>query len=150
MRNLRHRFGMLVLGTVLFASTSSVLAYDAWGVTSWSPYRWAVTRAGSTSRPGAPYFAVQPPVYYGRQVRMVYGDSPFVRLPRTEVPASPPRPRRDTAESPIAGQWITNPFCQPSQTTAAPRATAAEPASATVPGMIENPFFEPRDSASVE
>ncbi len=150
MRSLGHRFGMLVFGTVLFASTSSVLAYDAWGIGSWSPYRWAVTRAGSTSRPGAPYFAVHPPVYYGRQVQMVYGDSPFVRLPRTEVPANAVRPRREAPESAVAGQWITNPFCPPNRTSAAPRAPESGPSSATVPGMIENPFFRPRDSASVE
>ena len=149
MRNLRRCLGMVVFGAVIVAGSSSVLAQGFWGPGTWSVYGFGAARSWSTSRPGPPYFAVHPPVYYGQRVRMVYGDSPVVRLPGAAAPASQPERREVAAESPVVGQWITNPFCQPGQTTGSAQSDGNASAP-PVPGMIENPFFQPAGSSSVE
>ena len=149
MRGLRQALGMVVFGAIIVAGTHSVLAQGLWGPGTWSVYGFGA-RSWSTSRPGPPYFPVHPPVYYGRQVRMVYGDSPLVRSPRATSGVSQAERREAAAEPPVGGQWITNPFFESDQTNSAAQATDGNRSAAPVPGMIENPFFRPSGSSAAE
>lgn len=73
----------------------------------------------STSVRTPPYFAVNPPVYYGARHSRPYGISPFASLPQVEAGPgyhSHLRPDFVAPPAPVCG----NPFCQPTEVIPAP------------------------------
>ena len=56
--------------------------------------------------PTPPYFAIYPPVYYGKRFERPYGDSPFAAFPQLQsAPNYHPVPK----ETPIRGTTVMNP-----------------------------------------
>jgi hypothetical protein len=105
--------------------------------------------ASNTSRissfvPAPPYFALHPPVYYGKRYMRPYGDSPFASWPQLQASASyapyPAAPHAQVLVNPYA------PCCSPADQAPAEhvspvvskRATAAASAE---PLVIDNPYF---------
>lgn len=73
----------------------------------------------STSVRTPPYFAVNPPVYYGARHSRPYGISPFASLPQVEAGRgyhSHLRPDFVAPPAPVCG----NPFCHPVESIPAP------------------------------
>ena len=98
-----------------------------------------------------PYFATNPPVYYGARHSRPYGISPFASPPLVTAPSTYTGRLRSTFED---GQHITpvpasNPFiCQSGCMSAANQTAELSVASATPPavGPIRtNPFVDPAD-----
>ena len=69
-----------------------------------NPFGHYAYRIGNVPTP--PYFAIHPPVYYGKRVGMPYGNSPYTRPPRPVVRVSP-QPQK---QQPVRGVMIENPF----------------------------------------
>lgn len=99
----------------------------------------------STSVRTPPYFAVNPPVYYGARHVRPYGVSPFASLPQVKASSDYRSHRR--AEFMAPPEISCNPFCEPVD--AAPEAIEA-PASdgpLAVGPMRANPFAVARMAA---
>ena len=59
--------------------------------------------------PVPPYFAIYPPVYYGKRFERPYGDSPFAAFPQLRsAPDYYPVPK----ETPIRGTTVMNPHVE--------------------------------------
>ena len=105
----------LVLMAGAFGAVSGVLAEGFWGGVYgglWG-YPWGGYGYSSVNVPTPPYYAVHPPVYYGRRVAVSYGSSPLFRPvwpagePVVPVEAAP----SSQAERPaVPGKMILNPF----------------------------------------
>jgi hypothetical protein len=91
-----------------------------------------------------PYYAVFPPVYYGKQVTMTYGDRPyfypydysryFGQHHKDAAPSSEP-----AASSPV---MIENPFLNKQAEESAEPEQASLRTYASQPQIIENPFLD--------
>ncbi len=112
-----------------------------------------------------PYFALHPPVYYGKRYTRPYGVSPFAAPPQLQTnPSYAPEAQAQRA------LMLSNPYCvtpdyapqsQPGELPpAAPTEVPAEPSRAPVPPVvqrqiqpliIDNPYFQaPRALAKRE
>ena len=83
-------WALLLVGLV----SSPARCSDGWPAyypPTWSLHPFGLAGSWSGSIPPVPYFAIHPPVYYGRRVSMPYGNSPVTRPPRpvTEVLPAP-------------------------------------------------------------
>jgi hypothetical protein len=102
---------LAVLFAILPAAAS---AWDGWGWgAGFGPFAASFYDSGTVPTP--PYFAIHPPVYYGKRVPMVYGNSPFPRLPQTagemivnQYVVAPAGTVERVASAP--GQFIVNRF----------------------------------------
>jgi len=101
-----------VTGALLLAlaggTLSSACASDCWfgRHARWyqHPFSHYAYRLGNVPTP--PYYAIHPPVYYGKRVGMPYGNSPMTRPPRPVMHGSP-RPQERQS---VQGVMIENPF----------------------------------------
>ena len=86
--------------------------------------------------PTPPYFAIYPPVYYGKRFERPYGDSPYASFPQLQ---SAPNYHPVPAEAPTQTHTVTNPHANHSlSSNAAPVAIVAPRIGRTV--EIINPF----------
>ena len=101
--------------------------------------------------PAPPYFALHPPVYYGKRYTRPYGDSPFASWPQLRSSDSyhvrPAAPHAQLLMNPHA------PCCAPAAGPAAEEVTPVVKASATQtsvsmqPLVIDNPYFHAAEAA---
>ena len=86
--------------------------------------------------PTPPYFAIYPPVYYGKRFERPYGDSPYASFPQLQAaPDYYPVPK----ESQVRSHTVVNPHINHSSTTEiAPVTMVAPRAGRTV--EIINPY----------
>ena len=85
--------------------------------------------------PTPPYFAIYPPVYYGKRFERPYGDSPYASFPQLQ---SAPNYHPVPAESPTRTHTVTNPHANHSSSTNAAPVEVAPRIGRTV--EIINPF----------
>jgi len=79
--------------------------------------------------PVPPYFALHPPVYYGKRYQRPYGDSPYASLPTLQAnPGYMATPRAEMSAK------IVNPYFDGS--------VVAEEVAPRGPITIKNPFFK--------
>lgn len=89
-----------------------------------------------SSIPTPPYFATNPPVYYGTRYARPYGISPFAAPPVISAPAGyQAHPAASFVSPPPMGQPVCNPYCQsPEEAGVAPVGTRGK--------VQQNPFVE--------
>ena len=79
--------------------------------------------------PVPPYFAIHPPVYYGKRYQRPYGDSPYASMPTLQAnPAYMPTPRAETRPQ------MVNPYYD--------GVVVAEEIAPARPATIKNPFYK--------
>lgn len=86
--------------------------------------------------PAPPYFALHPPVYYGKRYTRPYGDSPFASWPQLQA-AADYRPRPAAEHAPHI--HLQTPVCPMNSCLSSPVAKQIAPIE---PLVIENPFFK--------
>ena len=133
---------MLVAASVSVSETASAQA--PWGV-PFSPYAFGVPFAyfgGSVQTP--PYFATNPPVYYGSRYARPYGISPFPAPPVVNAPADYiGRPAAQFYRSPVQ---TAAPMCNPFICGKASADVDVEAVAEQKLGEIQyNPFVESSD-----
>ena len=136
-----------VAGALLAAlgggTLSSANASDHWygHYAGWyqSPFGYPAYRLGNIPTP--PYYAIHPPVYYGKRVGMPYGNSPYTRPPRPVVRVSPQPQKQQQAR----GLMIENPFVEQKK-----KAKKSKKRSVSFnPKIIVNPYVvsdEPKET----
>ena len=85
--------------------------------------------------PTPPYFAIYPPVYYGKRYERPYGDSPYAAFPQLQ---SAPDYHPVLKETPLRSTTVMNPQVQYSGPTNEPVAVAPPRVGRTV--EIINPY----------
>ncbi len=98
-------------------------------------------RSGNIPTP--PYFAIHPPVYYGKRVGMPYGNSPFPRPARAVVRVSPQRVKY----KPRPGVMIVNPYvkndAEAKGNGSSPKAASSKPKAILNPYVVADEKVEP-------
>ena len=95
----------------------------------------------STSVRTPPYFAVNPPVYYGSRHSRPYGASPFASLPLVEAGAGYRTRPADQFVRPPQGPMMTNPYCaQAEPSKEAPLAQVSPIQESKVAPIKRNPY----------
>ena len=110
MRRLTKGLILIALAAALaHAELPAVRAQGAAGrFYGWYPYVYPYLISSRGEVPTPPYFAIHPPVYYGRRVGMPYGNSPFPRPPRPVVRAR----SQPVQYAPRPGIMIENPYVE--------------------------------------
>jgi hypothetical protein len=115
MKTLRAFVVLGILGVLCFLSTSQARAqwhygeiYSSGGWPGYSLHGYGDSAYRSGRIPTPPYFAIHPPVYYGRRVSMPYGNSPLTRPPRPVTEVVPVVEREP--ETPPVGLMVWNPY----------------------------------------
>lgn len=93
--------------------------------------------------PTPPYYAIHPPVYYGKRVGMPYGNSPYTRPPRPVVRVSPPVQE----QRPARGVMIENPFVKEKKKA---KKSRRKKSVSSKPKMIVNPYVESDEPKETE
>jgi len=161
MKNLILSIGLVCIG-VSFAAPAR--AFDGHGNLGFIPYGlyqpYGIRYSTSVRTP--PYFATNPPVYYGSRYARPYGISPFASPPLVSAPASyQARPAAEFVRpiTPILGPPICNPYVSDLGATEqlpAPPAMVTEPhdneeraQAISIVGAIQfNPFVNVNEIAS--
>ena len=103
--------------TKLILSIAAVLAMGSFAssVQAQGPYefQFGYTQGYQNSfrnrLPTPPYFAIYPPVYYGKRYERPYGDSPYAAFPQLQsAPGYHPVPK----ETPLRSTTVMNPHAQ--------------------------------------
>lgn len=92
------------------------------------------------TQPTPPYFALNPPVYYGARYARPYGMSPFASPPLVSQPAGYTGRLRSTFHQPP--REVTAPSCNPCVS------HSQRPAKTTLGEIRQNPFVESGQLAS--
>ena len=117
-------------------------AYSGFGLGIYQPY--GIRYSTSVRTP--PYFAVNPPVYYGQRHYRPYGASPFASLPlvqagngyRTRAAGEAALPSRSI---PRLSDARLNPFCLSDEAKSqGPKLVSADPVEQTVKEFRTNPY----------
>ena len=98
-----------------FASQGSVRGQDASGLGYGYLFGYGATNTPGIRSfvPAPPYFALHPPVYYGKRYTRPYGDSPFASWPQLRsAPGYQPRPAAPHAPMPYPLMPCSSPDCQ--------------------------------------
>ncbi|MCC6508797.1 MAG: hypothetical protein IT423_06800 [Pirellulaceae bacterium] len=94
--------------------------------------------------PAPPYFALHPPVYYGKRYTRPYGDSPFASWPQLRSPANyQPTPAPNYAPAVI----YANPVVDPNHGSAVPASPVVRSIRTIEPLVIDNPYYRSTDAA---
>ncbi len=129
----------LLLAVAMHFTTTEARAQDPLGLGYGYLFGYGATNTPAIRSfvPAPPYFALHPPVYYGKRYVRPYGDSPFASWPQLQ-PAPGYRP------TPAANhrQIIVNPYAPVAPTVApavsSPVVIKSEAAS---PMIVENPYY---------
>jgi len=112
MKNLILSVGLVLVGV---SSAAPAKAFDGQGNLGFIPYGlyqpYGIRYSTSVRTP--PYFATNPPVYYGSRYARPYGISPFASPPLVSAPASyQARPAAEFVRpvAPILGPPVCNPY----------------------------------------
>lgn len=143
MRTIRSSIAGALLLALAGGMLSSANAADYWyglyGGWYQQPFGLSAYRSGNVPTP--PYYAIHPPVYYGKRVGMPYGNSPYTRPPRPAVRVSP-QPQK---QQPARGLMIENPFVKQNK-----KAKKSKRGSVSFnPKIIVNPYVvndEPKET----
>jgi hypothetical protein len=144
MRTIRFFIAGALLLALGGGMLSSANAADYWygHYAGWYQYPFGndVYRLGNVPTP--PYFAIHPPVYYGKRVGMPYGNSPYTRPPRPVVRVSP----QSKKQQPARGVMIENPFVKQKKKA---KGSKKKKDLSSKPKIIVNPYVvsdEPKET----
>jgi hypothetical protein len=137
MHVVRSRFLLGVL-TLLAPLGATAQAQDPSGLGYGYLYGYGAinTPAISSFVPAPPYFALHPPVYYGKRYTRPYGDSPFASWPQLQA-AQGYRPRPAAAHAPQV--HLQAPVCPLQGAYSSP---VVQQVRSAEPLVIENPYYK--------